>query len=103
MKFERRDLDLSELTAILDRSGLSAEERDKLKGALDTLAFLTGDIGTKGASILRLRRMLFGASTEKTGKIFPDPPKSEGTAAASADNEQAGNTDAAGATGKSVP
>ena len=77
MKFERRDIDLGELTAILDRAGvgaLSPEDRDKLKAALDTLAFLTDQIGAKGASIGRLRRMLFGASTEKTDKVFPDPP-----------------------------
>jgi len=98
MKFERRDLDLSELTAILDRAGaggaLSTEERDQLKAALDTLAFLTNEIGAKGMTIERLRRMLFGASTEKTDKVFPDPPPGEGLA-----GSQAGagdNTDAAG-------
>ena len=98
MTIERRDLDLGELTAILDRAqngALSAEEHDKLQAALDTLAFLTTEIGTKGASILRLRRMLFGASTEKTDKIFPDPPAGAGQASGSADNDQAGNTDAA--------
>jgi transposase len=95
MKFERRDLDLGELTAIVERAGLSAEERDKLKGALDTLAFLTGEISSKGASILRLRRMLFGASTEKTANIFPDPPTDEGSAAAGAGNEPQENSTAA--------
>jgi len=78
MKFERRDLDLGELTAILDRASLSAEERDKLKTALDTLAFLTSEIGTKGMTIERLRRMVFGARTEKTEKIFPDAPTEAG-------------------------
>jgi len=80
MKFERRDIDLGELTAILDRAGagaLSAEERDKLKTALDTLAFLTHEIGAKGASIERLRRMLCGARSEKTDKVFPDKPSGE--------------------------
>ena len=78
MKIERRDFDLGELTAIVERaqsSTLSTEESDKLKAALDTLAFLTNEIGSKGASILRLRQMLFGARTEKTDTIFPDPPK----------------------------
>ena len=89
MKFERRALDLGELTAIVERVELSAEERDKLKGALDTLAFLTHEIGSKGASILRLRQMLFGASTEKTNKIFPDSPKDEDSAASTADDQVA--------------
>jgi len=98
MKFERRDLDLGELTAIVERaqrSTLSAEERDKLKGALDTLALLTGEIGSKGASILRLRQMLFGARTEKTAKIFPDPPPDDGSAAAGMGNEPQENSAAA--------
>ena len=85
MKFERRDIDLGELTAILDRAGagaLSPAERDKLKAALDTLVFLTNEIGAKGASIERLRRMLFGTRTEKTDKIFPDPPAGDGAPAA---------------------
>jgi transposase len=83
MTFERRDIDLGELTAILERAGagaLSTEERDKLQAALDTLAFLTHEIGAKGASIERLRRMLFGARTEKTDKLFPDPLAGAGAA-----------------------
>ena len=77
MKFERRDLDLSELQTILERASsgaLSAGDRDKLQAALDTLALLTSAIEAKGASIDRLRQLLFGARTEKTSKIFPDPP-----------------------------
>jgi len=48
------------------------------------LALLTNEIGSKGVSILRLRRMLFGASAEKTDKLFPDSPKYK---------DSAGNTD----------
>lgn len=80
MKGERREVDLEELTAIVERSGnapLGAEERDKLKAALETLAFLTEQIAARGATIERLRRMLFGASTEKTAKIFPDLPQGQ--------------------------
>jgi len=94
MKIERRDFDLGELTAIVERaqsSTLSTEESEKLKAALDTLAFLTNEIGSKGASILRLRQMLFGARTEKTDKVFPGPPKDEATG-----DDQAANTAAAG-------
>ena len=97
MTFERRDIDVGELAAILERAGagaLSPAERDKLKVALDTLAFLTHEIGAKGASIGRLRRMLFGASTEKTNKIFPDPPAGDGAATSSPGGRSA--TDASG-------
>jgi transposase len=99
MKFERCDLDFGELTAILDRAGaggaLSPAERDKLKAALDTLAFLTNEIGAKGMTIERLRRILFGASTEKTDKVFPDPPPGEGSAGSPAG---AGDTPSASGT-----
>jgi transposase len=101
MKFERRDLDLGELTAIVERaqsSTLSAEESEKLKAALDTLAFLTGEIGAKGMTIERLRRMLFGASTEKTDKVFPPAPKDEGSS-----EDRATSTDAAGQQRKRRP
>jgi transposase len=77
MKFARRDLDWSELQTILARASagaLSVGDRDKLQAALDTLALLTSEIEAKGASIERLRQLLFGARTEKTGKIFPPLP-----------------------------
>lgn len=80
MKIEQLDIDLEEIGAILDRAqagALNAEEHGKLKAAVDTLAFLTEQIGAQGTTIERLRRMLFGASTEKTAKIFPDPPPGE--------------------------
>jgi len=61
----RRDRDLGELTAILERAGLLPEERDKLQAALDTLAVLkTNENRQQGASILRLRRMLSGQHRE---------------------------------------
>jgi len=104
MKFERRDIDLGELTAIVERTGngaLSAQERDKLKAALDTLAFVTNEIGRKGASILRLRRMLFGARTEKTATIFPAQP--QGQAAATVGNHPAGHSEAAQKAGPRSP
>lgn len=95
MTVVRRDLDLGELTAIVARARLSAAEREKLQGALDTLAFLTDQIGSKGASILRLRRMLFGARTEKTATVCPDPPRDDQAAAGSAAADGGAATDPA--------
>ena len=72
-KFVRRDLDLGVLEAIIGRteSGpLSAEDREKLKAAVETLAFLTRELESKGTSIKRLRNLLFGASTEKTSRVI---------------------------------
>jgi hypothetical protein len=101
MKIARRAVDLSELTAIVERaqrSTLSTEESAKLQAALDTLAFLTNEIGSKGASLRRLRQMLFGVSTEKTDKLFPDPPQDE-----AAGDDQAAHTAAAGKERKRRP
>jgi len=101
MKIERRDLELGERTAIVERaqrSTLSAEESDKLKAALDTLAVLTNEIGSKGASILRLRQMLVAARTEKTDKVFPAACEDAGPS-----NEQAPSPGAAGHERKRPP
>ena len=58
---------------------MSAADHAKLKAALDTLAFLTAELQAKGTSLDRLRRLLFGAPTEKTRTIVgtaaaPDRP-----------------------------
>jgi len=66
------DLRWEELNAIVERAAqgaLNPEEHAKLKAAMDTLAFLTAEIKSKQASLERLRRLLFGAKTEKTRAI----------------------------------
>jgi transposase len=82
-KLRRRDLDLGDLEAIIGRteSGpLSAEDREKLKAAVETLAFLTRELESKGTSIKRLRNLLFGASTEKTSRIVGGATKAKSEA-----------------------
>ena len=74
-KPERRDLQLDVLKAILERAKsapISPAEHATLTVAVDTLAFLTQELEAKGTTIDRLRRMLFGASTEKTSNVFGD-------------------------------
>lgn len=67
------EIPLSELKDILGRvkagQGVSEEEISKLDAAIDTLAVLTQEIEMKGASIARLRRLIFGRSTEKTRHV----------------------------------
>jgi transposase len=85
---EHRDLTVEELKAIIERAArgpLSDEDRDTLSGAVDTLAWLTQELEAKGASIKRLRKMLFGASTEKTSQVV------------GADKDSAGDQDDASA------
>jgi hypothetical protein len=71
-KPKRRDVRLEQLKGILERTRgvLSEEDHQTLESAVDTLAVLTVELEKKGASIRRLRQMLFGARTEKTCTIF---------------------------------
>jgi transposase len=72
-EIHRRELELKELKAILVRTregALSLDDHGKLKAAVDTLVFLTQELEAKGTSIERLRRLLFGPSTEKTSRVF---------------------------------
>jgi hypothetical protein len=69
----RRDVKLDDLEAILARARtapLGEADLQMLRSAVDTLAFVTRELEMKGASIRRLRRLLFGASTEKTSKVL---------------------------------
>ncbi|HVR73726.1 MAG TPA: IS66 family transposase [Planctomycetota bacterium] len=69
---------MEELDAILEaarKAALSKEQHRKLKAAVDTLAFLTSEIEDKSTTIARLRKMLFGKTTEKTAEVFPDGAK----------------------------
>ena len=70
-----------EMAAILERTRavLSPEEHAKLTGAIDTLAQVTAQLQNKDATIERLRRMIFGASTETSRNVL-----GESTEAASA-------------------
>lgn len=75
----RRELKLDELEAILARTKdvLNEEDHEKLKAAIDTLAYLTIELEAKGASIRRLRKLIFGSSTEKTSKLFDEKTEEE--------------------------
>jgi transposase len=67
----RINLDMKELQEHLERAraALGEEGYEKLKVALETLAYLTDLVEDKDTKISQLRRMLFGASTEKTRNV----------------------------------
>ena len=72
-----REISVTELKAILERArsaALTADDVDKLTAAVDTLAVLTNELTAKGTSIERLKRMLFGAPTEKTSRVLGRKP-----------------------------
>jgi transposase len=69
-----KDVEFSKLTAIADKAkalGLSSDEHDTLRGAIDTLGFLTHEIERKDTSLAKLRKYLFGESSERRSDILP--------------------------------
>jgi transposase len=90
---KRIDLDMKQLQQYLDsaRATLGEEAYRKLTAALETLAYLTDLVEDKDTKMSRLRRILFGATTEKTRNIVGK----EGTDAGSSppDEEEAGSGD----------
>lgn len=76
-----QELPLDALLGIIERAKtgpLSEADRTTLKTAVDTLRFLTEEIAAKGVTIDRLRKMLFGASTEKTSQVVGDGGGADG-------------------------
>jgi transposase len=77
---KQHEVPLAELAGIVERAKRAAlDETDyaTLKTAIDTLAFLTQELSAKGASIERLRKLIFGASTEKTSRIVGSDEKAK--------------------------
>jgi hypothetical protein len=69
-KIQRLEMTMDELEAIVERAQLSDDDREKLQAALETLALLTNELETKGASIRRLRKLLFGSSSENLDEVL---------------------------------
>lgn len=81
---ERIEVDLAELGAIVDRAGtagLAETDLAKLRAAIDTLALITAELERTGTSLERLRRMFFGAPTERTRDVLGEPAPSDDPAA----------------------
>jgi transposase len=69
---KRQTISLKELKSIVARAKdhpLNSEDLSKLDAAVDTLGVLTRELEAKKTSINRLRRLIFGASTEKTRNV----------------------------------
>jgi transposase len=70
-KIQRIEVTMDELSAIVGRAKLDDDDREKLQAALETLATLTNELETKGTSIRRLRKLLFGGgSSEKLDEVL---------------------------------
>jgi hypothetical protein len=98
-QFERRELRLDELQGIIERAKaapLTETDYATLKAAVETLAFLTQELAAKGTSIERLRKLLFGASTEKTSQVLGATPAGAGQDASAAGTDAAAKPKAPG-------
>jgi transposase len=70
---KRMEVSMQELEEILERaktSALTDEDCAKLHKALETLEYLTNMVGDKDTTISKLRKILFGATTEKIRNIL---------------------------------
>jgi len=70
---KRLDLEVEQLRATLQQARLRPlheQEVGQLGAVLDTVLFVTAELDKKGASIRRLRKLLFGARTEKTRDVL---------------------------------
>jgi len=69
---ERIELDRSELEAILKhaKAALSEAEYATLHAAMETLIYLTQELEKNRVSVQRLKKLLFGTTTEKTRKVM---------------------------------
>ena len=75
------DVEQERLAAILERTRavLSAEEHATLRGIVDTVALVQAELQCKDASLERLRRMIFGATTESSRKVLGQERGESGT------------------------
>ncbi len=70
---ERREIRLEALREIIERAGsrpLGAGDRDELIAAVETLAFITHELDQSAMTIARLRKLVFGPSSEKTRDVL---------------------------------
>jgi len=69
------EISVDRLTSIIERAKIAPianEDFSILKLAITTLSILTEEIRAKNASIFRLKKLLFGASTEKTREVLKE-------------------------------
>lgn len=70
------EVEQKRIAAILERTRavLSDEEHATLSSIVDTVALVQAELQGKDASLERLRRMIFGATTESTRNVLGEPP-----------------------------
>jgi transposase len=87
-KQEIIELNRDQMEALLRRAAthqLRDEDYETIKGLIESYAYLTQLLGDKRTSIHRLRKLLFGAGTEKTRNVIKD--KAGETASSESDQD----------------
>ena len=97
---ERIELDLDELRQIVFHDILTSADREKLMAAVETLGFLTQALENKNVSLARMRKMLFGASTEKLSQVCG---QSEPAASDESTNKENETSDASAESNSETP
>lgn len=97
MKRDRRwiELNMQEIEDILGRARkgpISDEEYKKLKAAMETLAYFTEMVGDKDTTINKLRKIIFGPSSEKTRNIFGKEADQAGSQSADGKESESSET-----------
>jgi transposase len=73
---------IEQIEAIIERAkvgAISAEEYAQLKAVIQTFALLKEELQSKKTSIQRLKRMMFGPSTERTRDVLGEEPTDHAT------------------------
>ena len=100
---KRINLDMKELQEYLDqaRSTLGEDAYSKLTAALETLAYMTDLVEDKDTTISKLRKIIFGVSTEKTRNVVGKEGGTAGSPSAGGNEASSSGTLPADATGES--
>ena len=84
---KRIEIDSADLHQILERSTMTDDDRATMQAAVDTLAYMTQELERSRVSVGRMKRVVFGARTEKTRNVVgasSDESQSPSSAAAAA-------------------
>lgn len=76
------EIEMDELKDLLERAEAALDEKDyaTIKAVVESYTYIAGLVGDKNITIARLRKMLFGASTEKTETVIDSGTDSEAPA-----------------------
>jgi hypothetical protein len=85
------ELDMGKLEDVLQRAAGQLREEDfaMLKALVDAYSYLTEVVGNKNTTIARLRKLLFGAKTEKTAAVTGRHPSNGALSALAASDAPA--------------